>query len=88
MTRAMPEVVVYTVPNCFDCAAVKHLLTEAGIPFREVDISRIPHSREALEMLSGLKSVPQVFVGSRFVGQVSEIRYLVRTGKIAQLLSD
>lgn len=84
----MPEVTVYTVPNCFDCAAVKHLLSEAGIPFREIDISEIPRSREALEMLSGLQSVPQVFVGNRFIGQVSEIRYLVRTGKLAELLNE
>lgn len=83
----MTEVTVYTVPNCIDCAAVKNLLSEAGIPYREVDISQIPHSREALEMLSGLKSVPQVFVGSRFIGQVSEVRYLIRTGKFAEILA-
>lgn len=85
---AMPVLTVYTVPNCFDCAAVKHLLGEAGIPFREVDISEIPESREALAMLSGVQSVPQVFLGSRFLGQVAEVRYLVRTGKLAELLSE
>ena len=84
----MPEVTVYTVPNCFDCAAVKHLLTVAGIPFREIDISQIPRSREALEMLSGIQSVPQVFVGSRFVGQVSEVRYLIKSGKLAELIEE
>lgn len=83
----MTKVTVYTVPNCIDCAAVKNLLSEAGIPYREVDISQIPHSREALEMLSGLKSVPQVFVGSRFIGQVSEVRYLIRTGKFTEILA-
>lgn len=82
----LPEVTVYTVPHCFDCAAVKHLLKEAGIPFREIDISQIPKSREALEMLSGLKSVPQVFAGSRFLGQVAEIRYLIQTGKIRKFI--
>jgi len=82
----LPEVTVYTVPNCFDCAAVKHLLKEAGIPFREVDVSQIPHSREALEMLSGIQSMPQVFAGSRFLGQVAEIRYLVHTGKIREFI--
>lgn len=83
----MPDVTVYTVPNCFDCAAVKHLLTEAGIPFREVDISQIPGSRDALAMLSGVRSAPQVFLGTRFIGQVAEVRYLVRSGKLTELLS-
>lgn len=81
-------VTVYTVARCLDCAAVKNLLAEAGIPFREVDISSIPHARDALQMLSGIETMPQVFVGSRFIGQVAEVRYLVRTGQMARLIAD
>lgn len=83
----MPSVTVYTVPNCLDCGAVKNLLDEAGIPYREVDISRIPDSRKALALLSGLRSVPQVFVDGRFVGQVAEVRHLVRTGRLQAMLT-
>lgn len=83
----MASVTVYTVPNCLDCGAVKHLLDSAGIPYREVDISRIPGSREALELLSGLRTVPQVFIGNRFIGQVAEVRYLIETGKFEELLA-
>ncbi len=86
MGNERAELTVYTVPNCLDCAAVKNLLTEAGISYREVDISHIPESRAALEMLSGLRTVPQVYIGSRYIGQVAEIRYLLRTGKLASLL--
>lgn len=78
---------VYTVPNCLDCAAVKHLLTEAGVSYREIDISTIPGSREALEMLSGFKTVPQVFVGSKYIGQVADVRYLVQTGQLASVIN-
>ncbi|MBO8142860.1 MAG: glutaredoxin [Firmicutes bacterium] len=83
----MNQVTVYTVPNCLDCGAVKNLLRQAGIPFREVDISRIPQSREALALLSGLRSMPQVFVGDRFIGQVAEVRHLIRTGKLQELIA-
>lgn len=86
MSEAVPEVTVYTVPNCLDCAAVKNLLTEAGVSYREIDISQIPGSREALEMLSGLSTVPQVFVGSRYIGQVAEVRYLIQTGRLASAI--
>lgn len=85
---AEPAVTVYTVPRCLDCAAVKNLLAEAGVPFREVDISRIPHARQALQLLSGIETMPQVFIGSRFIGQVAEIRYLVRTGKLHGIIAD
>lgn len=83
----MASITVYTVPNCIDCGAVKNLLDRAGIPYREVDISRIPGSREALELLSGLRSVPQVFVGHRFIGQVFEVRYLIETGKLQEMVA-
>lgn len=82
----MSQVTVYTVPNCIDCAAVKNLLAQADIPFKEVDISDVPKSREALEFLSGIKSMPQVFVGSTFIGQVSEIRYLIQKGDLSRLI--
>lgn len=77
---------VYTVPDCIDCAAVKHLLTEAGVSYEEVDISEIPKSREALELLSGFRTVPQVFVGNRYIGQVAEVRYLIQSGKLASVI--
>lgn len=82
----MSVVTVYTVPNCLDCGAVKNLLSDAGIPFNEIDISQVPRSREALELLAGVRSVPQVYIGSQFVGQVAEVRYLVQTGKFAELI--
>lgn len=87
MNSAETVLTVYTVPNCLDCAAVKNLLADAGVPFREVDVSVVPGAREALELLSGLRSMPQVYIGSRFVGQVAEIRYLLRTGRLASLLA-
>lgn len=82
------EVTIYTVPNCMDCAAVKHLLSQENVTYREIDISEIPQSREALAMLSGMQTVPQVFVGRRFIGQVANIRYLIQTGKLASVLND
>lgn len=69
-----------------DCAAVKHLLHQEGISYREIDISDIPQSREALAMLSGLRTVPQVFAGRRFIGQVGDIRYLIQSGRLASVL--
>lgn len=84
----MPEVTIYTVPRCLDCGALKNLLREAGIPYREVDISQVPRARDALELLSGVRSVPQVFVGDRFIGQLAQVRYLIQSGQLSRLLED
>lgn len=79
---------VYTVPGCLDCGALKNLLNDAGVPYREIDISHVPHSRDALEMLSGIRSVPQVYVGTRFIGQLSEIRYLIQTNRLKDVVEN
>lgn len=84
---AKQVITVYTVPGCLDCAAVKNLLRDAGVPFREVDISEIPRARDALEMLSGMSSAPQVFLGTTFLGQVSQIRHLIQTGEIQRMIA-
>lgn len=84
----MSDVRVFTVPNCLDCAAVKRLLTDAEIEFEEVDISSVEHAREALELLSGLQSMPQVFVGNRFIGQVAEIRHLALSERLREVVAE
>lgn len=84
----MAEVTIYTVPNCMDCAAVKNLLSQEGIAYREIDISEIPQSREALAMLSGFSTVPQVFVGRQFIGQVADIRYMIQTGRLTDVINE
>ena len=86
MTKA--RIRVYTVPGCLDCTAVKALLRQADVAFEEVDVSDIPNSREALALLSGLQSVPQVYLDGRFIGQVAEVRHLVMTGRLSRLLAD
>lgn len=82
----LSDVTVYTVPNCLDCAALKNLLDGQSVAYKEIDISDIPDSREALSMLSGLTTVPQVFVGRHYVGQIAEIRYLIETDRLAQTI--
>lgn len=77
---------VYTVPGCIDCGAVKQLLEQANIPYEEVNVEQVPGAREALSLLSGRQSLPQVFVGDRFLGQVAEIRFLIASGRLRQMI--
>lgn len=35
----MPEITVYTTPSCVQCKPTKRKLTNAGVPFREVDVT-------------------------------------------------
>lgn len=62
------------------------LLEQAKVPYEEIDIENVPGARQALELLSGRQSMPQVFVGDRFIGQVAEVRFLVESGRLHQTI--
>lgn len=62
------------------------LLEQANVPYEEIDIENVPGARQALSLLSGRQSMPQVFVGERFIGQVAEIRFLVESGRLHQTI--
>lgn len=82
----MAVVRVYTVPGCIDCGAVMRLLEQAKVPYDEIDVEHVPGARHALSLLSGHRSLPQVFVGERFIGQVAEIRFLVESNRLRQTI--
>jgi len=83
----MSEVVVYSTRICGFCVRAKMLLDEQDIPFREIDVSDDPEARRSLiERSGGLRTVPQIFVGSEHVGGFMELRALLRSGALEPLL--
>lgn len=51
MKREVP--VVYTKPSCQSCIATKRWLTDAGVPFAELDLTE-PEQAKDLEHFKGL----------------------------------
>jgi glutaredoxin-like protein NrdH len=56
----LPETIVYTKNNCQPCRATKRMLTERGVPFREVNVDEVPSVREDL-IAEGFLASPVVF---------------------------
>jgi len=84
----MSEVVVYSTRLCGFCTRAKMLLDEEAIPYREVDVSDDPEERAVLvERSGGLRTVPQIFIGSEHVGGFTELRALQRSGDLDGLLA-
>jgi glutaredoxin 3 len=82
----MPEVTVYTGSFCGSCLQVTSLLTRRGIAYAEVSVEDHPGLREKLLERSGRRTLPQVFVGERFVGGADELRTLDASGELAKLI--
>lgn len=82
----MPAVTVYTGNFCGHCTQVKALLERRGIPYTELSVEDEPGLREELLARSGRRTLPQVFVGERYIGGADEIRALDASGELIQLM--
>lgn len=84
----MNSVEIYTKPTCGFCHAAKRLLTQKGISFGEVDLSRQPKRRsEMLSRSKGRTTVPQIFIGTTHVGGCDDLFALEQSGKLDALLA-
>jgi glutaredoxin 3 len=82
----VPDVTVYTGSFCGYCMQVKALLDRRGIPYRERSVEDEPGLREELLARSGRRTLPQVFVGERYVGGAEELRALEASGELTRLI--
>lgn len=81
------RVVMYRTPFCGYCVLAKRLLVKKGVPFEEIDVSADRDKRAWLRQVTGLSSVPQIFVDDRPIGGYLELHLLERAGKLDALLA-
>jgi glutaredoxin 3 len=84
----MPHIVIYTSPYCSYCISAKALLRRKGVEFTEINVAGAPNRRaEMAERTNGLTAVPQIFIGSEYVGGCDELHALEGAGKLDSLLA-
>lgn len=81
MTSA--PVTIYTTHVCPYCVAAKRLLSQRGMAFDEVDLTDNEPLRRTLSAQNGgWRTVPMIFLGSKFIGGYTELVNLDRTGAL------
>jgi glutaredoxin 3 len=81
-------VTVYTSSFCGHCLRVLDLLQRHGIEYREISVEDSPGTRDELVARSGRRSLPQVYLGERYLGGAEEIAAMDRSGELDRLLSE
>ena len=76
----MANVVIYTTRVCPYCVRAKHLLTQKGATYREVDVSHDHEQRMALMARTKMRTVPQIFINDEFIGGCDELYAMERAG--------
>jgi len=82
----MKPVKIYTKSTCPFCHRVTAFFKQKGVPFEEIDLSSKPDELSALKERTGLRTVPQVFVGDTLVGGCDDTLALDAEGKLDVLL--
>ncbi len=84
----MKRLVLYTIQGCPYCAAARDLLNTDKINYEEVDItSDSSNWRDKLQKMSGgERSVPQVYIDGKYMGQDDELKELIDSKKIYEMI--
>ncbi len=73
-------------PMCGFSAATVEVLQEIGLPFKAVDVLAEAEKREAVKAFTSWPTIPQVFVGGKFIGGCDIVREMHARGELAPLL--
>jgi monothiol glutaredoxin len=90
---AANKVIVYmkgtpSFPMCGFSAATVAVLHELGCQFASVNILEDPDKREAVKTFSKWPTIPQVYIGGKFVGGCDIVQELHAAGELQRLLKD
>lgn len=83
----MAELVrVYSTDYCPYCDRAKRFLKSEGIPFEDLNISGDNEMRMKLVELTGMRTVPQIFIGEKSIGGYDDMMALEKVGKFREIL--
>jgi len=78
----MSEIIIYSKRNCPYCIHAKNLLTSIGLSFKEVDLTNDAEKLKILVETTQHRTVPQIFIDSKFIGGFDSLVKLHEAGKL------
>jgi monothiol glutaredoxin len=73
-------------PQCGFSARVVQALKKVGEPFVDVNVLADPEVRDGIKEFSNWPTIPQLYVGGKFVGGCDIVTELEQTGELDPLL--
>ena len=77
---------IYTKDYCPYCIKAKNLLDSLGATYEEIDITSTPELIIDLAKKSGMRTVPQIFLGDECLGGFDNIHAMNQEGKLREKL--
>ncbi len=79
------EIIVYATRYCSYCMRAKRLLEAKGLAYREIPVDSDFDARREMERRSGMRTVPQIFIGDRHIGGYDSLLALDAAGELDRL---
>ncbi len=74
-------------PQCGFSSRVVELLKREGVPFETVNVLADPAIREGIKEFSNWPTIPQLYVGGKFIGGCDIVTELAASGDLAKELA-
>ena len=85
----MKKVTIYTGDPCSFCEAAKALLKTKNVEIEEFDVWKdSAKAKEMLQRTNGARTIPQIFIGDKYIGGNDQLQEANRSGKLDQFLKD
>ena len=96
VSDAANPVVMFALEWCEFCWSARKMLAHYGIPYRAIELDSVAFQQDnlggkirlALQADTGLKTIPQIYVGGRHIGGATELFDAMRDGRLAAMLRD
>lgn len=75
-------------PQCGFSAAVVQILSETGVPFKDINVLEDNMLRDAIKEFTQWPTIPQLYVKGEFVGGCDIIREMHESGELKTLLEE
>ena len=87
-------VVLFALEWCEFCWSVRKMLAHYEVPYKAVDLDSVAYQegnkggniRKAIEAQTGLKTIPQIYIGGKHIGGATDLFDAAKDGTMAQLL--
>ncbi|WP_272062558.1 glutaredoxin domain-containing protein [Oscillatoria sp. CS-180] len=77
---------IFTKSSCSFCARAKALLSHMGLDYKEINVEASDHNENLSVSLSGVATVPQIFIGSYHINGVEDLERLQASGRLLPIV--
>jgi monothiol glutaredoxin len=75
-------------PQCGFSAVVVQVLSQLGVPFKDVNVLEDNDIREGIKEFANWPTIPQLYIKGEFIGGCDIVKEMYQTGELQQVLTD